>query len=72
VSNTVLINTSGPFGYNIFITYFDWFPFEGWFSDPKSIAIDQRGQIYVGDTSNKRIQVFDGNGAFITSFGVTG
>lgn len=72
MSNTVLINTSGPFGYNIFITYFDWFPFEGWFSDPKSIAIDQRGQIYVGDASNKRIQVFDENGAFITSFGVTG
>ena len=62
----------GPFGYNIFITYFDWFPFKGWFSDPKSIAIDQRGQIYVGDASNKRIQVFDERGSSITAFGATG
>ena len=62
----------GPFGYNIFITFFDWFPFEGWFSDPKSLAIDQIGKIYVGDASNKRIQVFDEQGMFITAFGATG
>ena len=61
-----------PFGYNVFITYFHWFPFEGWFSDPKSIAIDQSGKIYVGDASNKRIQVFDEAGTFITAFGAAG
>jgi DNA-binding beta-propeller fold protein YncE len=62
----------GPFGYNTLITYFHWFPFEGWFSDPKSLAIDKQGQIYVGDASNKRIQVFNEAGDFITSFGATG
>ena len=59
----------GPFGRNIFISYFYWFPFEGWFSDPKSLAIDEDGQIYVGDASNKRVQIFTEEGEFITSFG---
>lgn len=62
----------GPFARNIFITYFDWFPFEGWFADPKSIAIDQEGKIYVGDASNKRVQVFNEAGMFITAFGAEG
>lgn len=62
----------GPFAKNIFITYFDWFPFEGWFSDPKSLAIDKDGKIYVGDASNKRVQVFNEAGTFITSFGAEG
>jgi|TARA_R110002096_G_scaffold436056_1_gene666495 DNA-binding beta-propeller fold protein YncE len=62
----------GPFGRNIFITYFDWFPFEGWFSDPKSLAIDKDGKIYVGDASNKRVQIFNEAGVFITAFGGTG
>ncbi len=62
----------GPFGKNIFITFFEWFPFEGWFSDPKSLAIDGEGRIYVGDASNKRVQIFNESGTFITSFGDTG
>ncbi len=62
----------GPFGYNTLITYFHWFPFDGWFSDPKSLAIDKQGKIYVGDASNKRVQVFDEAGNFISAFGGTG
>ena len=59
----------GPFAYNSLITYFDWFPFEGWFADPKAMAIDKQGQIYVGDSSNKRVQVFLEDGSFVTAFG---
>jgi len=62
----------GPFAKNTFITYFDWFPFEGWFADPKSLAIDDDGKIYVGDASNKRVQIFNEAGMFITAFGATG
>lgn len=62
----------GPFAKNTFITYFDWFPFDGWFADPKSLAIDNNGRIYVGDASNKRIQVFNEAGLFIKAFGATG
>ncbi len=59
----------GPFAYNSLITYFHWFPFDGWFADPKALAVDSASRIYVGDSSNKRIQVFEGDGSFVTAFG---
>jgi DNA-binding beta-propeller fold protein YncE len=37
----------------------------GEFDVPHGIAIDTRGQIYVADRGNARIQVFDGTGTFI-------
>jgi len=45
----------------------------GQFNTPHSIAADAQGNVYVADQGNKRIQVFDGKGAFksqITSVGV--
>jgi DNA-binding beta-propeller fold protein YncE len=33
-----------------------------------AIALDAQGNVYVGDRSNKRIQVFDNNGAFKTQY----
>ena len=44
----------------------------GQFNVPHSIAIDAKGNIYVGDRANNRIQVFDENGKFLkqwTNFG---
>jgi NHL repeat len=38
----------------------------GQFNTPHGIAIDAQGNVYVADTGNKRIQVFDGEGAFKT------
>jgi hypothetical protein len=37
----------------------------GQFNTPHSIAADARGNIYVADRGNRRIQVFDGDGKFL-------
>ena len=37
----------------------------GEFNTPHSIAADAKGNIYVADRGNRRIQVFDGEGAFL-------
>jgi hypothetical protein len=37
----------------------------GQFNTPHSIAVDARGQVYVADRGNRRIQVFDGDGKFL-------
>ena len=42
---------------------------EGQFWGPRGLAVDAAGWVYVADTGNKRIQVFDANGQFITQFG---
>ncbi|HWF96310.1 MAG TPA: peptidyl-alpha-hydroxyglycine alpha-amidating lyase family protein [Xanthobacteraceae bacterium] len=41
---------------------------EGNFGTARSIAVDARGTVYVGDGGNKRIEVFDGDGNFKTQF----
>ena len=40
----------------------------GQFNIPHTIAIDAHDNIYVGDRSNRRIQVFDTNGKFLRMF----
>jgi DNA-binding beta-propeller fold protein YncE len=40
----------------------------GQFNTVHGIAIDAQGNVYVADSGNKRIQVFDGDGAFKTQF----
>ena len=44
----------------------------GQFNGVKAIAIDAQGLVYVADRGNKRVQVFDGAGAFKTEFGGVG
>jgi DNA-binding beta-propeller fold protein YncE len=44
----------------------------GQFNMPHSIALDEKGRVYVADRSNNRIQIFDANGTFLnqwTNFG---
>ncbi len=38
------------------------------FNIPHTIASDAAGNVYVGDRTNRRIQVFDGDGAFLRQF----
>ena len=40
----------------------------GEFADVLSIAVDAHGNVYAGDGGDKRIQVFDNNGTFKTSY----
>jgi uncharacterized protein (TIGR03663 family) len=42
------------------------------FSEPRGLAADARGNIYVADTKNARIQVLDGNGNFLRLLGGRG
>jgi uncharacterized protein (TIGR03663 family) len=44
----------------------------GRFWGPRSIGIGRDGLIYVTDTGNKRIQVFDANGQYVRMFGSAG
>ena len=44
---------------------------DGQFNDPTSVAVDPTtNKVYVADPRNKRIQVFDSNGKFLTKWSV--
>lgn len=42
---------------------------QGEFNDPKDVAFDSNGNVYVVDNENHRIQVFTADGAFLREFG---
>ena len=42
------------------------------FWGPRGIAVDSQGHVFVADTGNKRIAVFDEDGKYITEFGTAG
>ena len=42
----------------------------GQFRLPHAIAVDQQDNVYVGDRSNRRIQVFDADGRFLRTFSI--
>ncbi|HLO18001.1 MAG TPA: hypothetical protein VK206_24435, partial [Anaerolineales bacterium] len=42
------------------------------FWGPRGIAVDSQGHVFVADTGNKRIVVFDSEGKYITEFGTGG
>lgn len=44
----------------------------GQFQDPRGIAVDEAGNVYVADSGNHRVQKFDSNGQFITQWGSQG
>jgi DNA-binding beta-propeller fold protein YncE len=44
----------------------------GDFAAPQGIAIDGEGNIYVTDTLNDRVELYDGDGNFISTFGKNG
>jgi tetratricopeptide (TPR) repeat protein/streptogramin lyase len=44
----------------------------GQFRQPGSVVVDEAGRLYVADTYNHRIQVFDPNGHFLHTFGAEG
>lgn len=44
----------------------------GDFAKPAGVAVDQEGNLYVADTLNNRIEIFDADGQFISTFGKAG
>jgi sugar lactone lactonase YvrE len=44
----------------------------GVFSLPEGVAVDRDGNVYVTDTFNDRIEMFDADGQFISTFGKNG
>jgi len=44
----------------------------GTFSLPESVAVDSDGNVYVTDTFNDRVEIFDADGNFISTFGKIG
>jgi DNA-binding beta-propeller fold protein YncE len=44
----------------------------GTFSLPEGVAVDRDGNVYVTDTFNNRVEIFDADGQFISTFGKNG
>lgn len=42
------------------------------FWGPRGIAVDSTGRVYIADTGNKRIVIFDSEGNYLTEFGTAG
>ena len=45
---------------------------DGELNFPTNVFVDRQGRVYVADTLNFRVQVFDATGAFVRTFGVLG
>lgn len=45
---------------------------EGGFWGPRDVAIDSEGRVYVADTGNKRIRVYDADGNYLLDIGTGG
>jgi DNA-binding beta-propeller fold protein YncE len=47
-------------------------PAEGTFATPLGVAVDSEGNVFVSDTLNDRVQMFDADGGFVQMFGKQG
>jgi len=61
-----LLRRIGTGGKNHFLTT------PGDFGAPQGVAVDQDGNVYVTDTLNNRVEIFDADGNFISEFGRPG
>jgi sugar lactone lactonase YvrE len=61
-----LLRRIGTGGKNHFLTT------PGDFGGPQGVAVDKEGNLYVTDTMNDRVEIFDADGKFISTFGRNG
>jgi 4-amino-4-deoxy-L-arabinose transferase-like glycosyltransferase/streptogramin lyase len=41
---------------------------EGQFKEPRDVAVDDKGRVYIADTGNRRVQVLDKDGGFLAQW----
>jgi PKD repeat protein/uncharacterized protein YjiK len=46
--------------------------FGNWWNGPDSLAVDSNGNVYVADTGNNRIQIYDSGGHYVATWGTYG
>ena len=61
-----LLRRIGTGGKNHFLTT------PGDFGAPQCVAVDKNGDVYVTDTLNNRVEIFDADGKFVSEFGKAG
>jgi DNA-binding beta-propeller fold protein YncE len=61
-----LLRRMGTGGKNHYLTS------PGDFAAPQNVAVDSEGNVYVTDTLNNRVEIFDADGNFISTFGKNG
>ncbi|HEY6446432.1 MAG TPA: SMP-30/gluconolactonase/LRE family protein [Acidobacteriaceae bacterium] len=61
-----LLRRLGTGGKNHYLTS------NGDFAAPQGVAVDKDGNVYVTDTLNDRVEIFDADGEFISTFGKAG
>ena len=61
-----LLRRIGTGGKNHFLTS------PGDFGAPQGVAVDKDGNVYITDTLNDRVEIFDADGVFISTFGKAG
>jgi DNA-binding beta-propeller fold protein YncE len=66
VDTQKLLRRMGTGGKNHFLTT------PGDFGAPQGVAVDGDGNVYVTDTLNNRVEIFDADGNFISTFGKAG
>jgi len=66
VDRLKLLHRIGTGGKNHFLTD------PGNFGAPSSVALDKEGNVYVTDTMNNRVEIFDADGQFVSLFGKHG
>lgn len=64
--NYKLLRRIGTGGKNHYLTS------QGDFAAPQDVAVDKDGNVYVTDTLNDRVEIFDADGNFISTFGKAG
>ncbi|MDH4209067.1 MAG: PQQ-binding-like beta-propeller repeat protein, partial [Anaerolineae bacterium] len=66
-ASTATTAVGGPIGEGVVASFGEQGSGPGQFSSPRGLALDGEGNLYVADTGNRRVQVFDSQGSHLMS-----